>query len=79
MNQTLVDNATLDFLVESTKAHINSQISNIHSEVKDPILLLDRLMQISRDAMHLNKLDSQFVNEVFNQIDCIKPLSTTTL
>lgn len=79
MNHTTIENETLAFLVESTKAHINSQISNIHSEVKDPILLLDRLMQISRDAMQLNKLDAQFVNEVFNQIDCIKPLSTTTL
>lgn len=79
MNQTLVDNATLDFLVESTKAHINAQISNIHSEVKDPILLLDRLMQISRDSMLLNKFDPEFVEEIFDQIDCIKPLSTTTL
>lgn len=79
MNHTTIENETLAFLVESTKAHINSQISNIHSEVKDPILLLDRLMQISRDAIQLNKLDAHFVNEVFNQIDCIKPLSTTTL
>ena len=79
MNQALVDNETLVFLIESTKAHISNQVSNIHSEVKDPIVLFDKLMQISRDAMLLNKFDPEFVEEIFDQIDYIKPISTTTL
>lgn len=76
---TAVDNTTLAFLIESTKSHINAQISNIHSEVKDPIVLLDRLVQVSRQAMHINTFDPKFVEDVFNQIDIIKPISTTTL
>lgn len=79
MKDTLVPDKTLAFLIESTKSHINAQLTYVHSNVIDPIVLLDKLMQISRDAMHLNELDSAFVNEVITQVELLRPINTFEL
>lgn len=79
MKDTLVPDKTLAFLIESTKSHINAQLTHVHSNVIDPIVLLDKLMQISRDAMHLNELDSAFVNEVITQVELLRPINTFEL
>jgi hypothetical protein len=73
MTDTLIEDKVLAFLVESTKAHINSQLTYIHSNVIDPIVLLDKLVFISREVMLLNDLDSVFVSDILSQIALINP------
>jgi hypothetical protein len=73
MTDTLIEDKVLAFLVESTKAHINSQLTYIHSNVIDPIVLLDKLVFISREVMMLNELDSVFVSDILSQIALINP------
>jgi hypothetical protein len=79
MKDTLIPDKTLAFLIESTKSHINSQLTYVHSNVIDTLVLLDKLMQISRDVMHLNELDSAFVNEVITQVELLRPINTFEL
>ena len=79
MKDTLIPDKTLAFLIESTKSHINAQLTHVYSDMIDPIVLLDKLMQISRDAMHLNELDSAFVNEVITQVELLRPINTFEL
>jgi hypothetical protein len=73
MTHTPIEDKVLAFLVESTKAHINSQLTYIHSNVIDPIVLLDKLVFISREVMMLNELDSVFVSDILSQIALINP------
>jgi hypothetical protein len=73
MTDTLIEDKVLAFLIESTKAHINSQLTYIHSNVIDPIVLLDKLLFISREVMLLNDLDSAFVSDILSQISLINP------
>jgi len=79
MTHTPIEDKTLAYLIESTKAHINSQLTYVHSNVIDPIVLLDKLLQISRDVMHLNDLDSTFVHEVLTQVELLRPINTFEL
>jgi hypothetical protein len=79
MKDTIIEDKTLAFLIESTKAHINSQLTYVHSNVIDPIVLLDKLIHISREVMYLNDLDSAFVNEVLTQVELLKPINTFEL
>jgi hypothetical protein len=79
MTHTPIEDKTLAFLIESTKAHINSQLTYVHSNVIDPIVLLDKLIHISREVMYLNDLDSAFVNEVLTQVELLKPINTFEL
>jgi len=79
MKDTIIEDKTLAFLIESTKAHINSQLTYVHSNVIDPIVLLDKLIHISREVMYLNDLDSAFVNEVLTQVELLRPINTFEL
>lgn len=78
MNQTLVDNATLDFLVESTKAHINARLTHAQSLSK-PDFFQFEIEQLKKDVKQLSKIDPKFVRQCEISIGAIEIISTTTL
>lgn len=81
MNSTLVDNATLDFLIESTKAHISQRIAAI-TQLTDPTDKKVDLITLSRDVAKicdLPQISSHYIREINEQIDFLKPISTTEL
>ena len=78
MNQTLVDNTTLDYLVECTKSHINARISHAQTLSK-PDFFQFEIEQLKQDIKHLYSLDPKFVRQCEITIGAIEIISTTTL
>lgn len=78
MNQTLVDNATLDFLVESTKAHINARLTHLQT-IGEPDILKSELAVLKSETKLLSKIDSQFVRQCEISIGAIDIISNNEL
>lgn len=81
MNSTLVDNATLDFLIESTKAHISQRISDI-TQLADPTEKKIELITLSRDVAKIYDLPQirvDYIREIQNQIEILLHITTTEL
>lgn len=75
---TAVDNATLDFLVESTKARINSKLSLLQI-TNDPIIFKSEVDLIKQEIKHLSKLDPKFVRQCEISIGAIEIISNNEL
>lgn len=74
MNSTLVDNATLDFLIESTKKHICNRIAAI-TQLTNPTEKKIELITLSRDVANiydLPQVGSDYIREINEQIDLLK-------
>lgn len=78
MNQTLVDNATLEFLIESTKSHINARLSHAQSLSK-PDFFTFELEQLKKEIKHLAKIDPKFVRQCEISIGAIEIISNNEL
>ena len=78
MNSTLVDNATLDFLVESTKAHINARLTHLQT-IGEPDIFKSELAALKTEIKHLSKIDSQFVRQCEISIGAIEIISNNEL
>ena len=78
MNSTLVDNATLDFLTESTKAHINARLTHLQT-INDTSLFKSELAVLKTEIQLLSKIDSQFVRQCEISIGAIDIISNNEL
>lgn len=78
MNQTLVDNTTLDYLVKCTKSHINARISHAQT-LNNPDFFQFEISQLKNELKHLVGLDDHFVKQCEINIKAIEIISTTTL
>ncbi len=78
MNSTLVDNATLGFLVESTKAHINARLTKVQA-ISEPNILKSELAVLKTEIKLLSKIDSQFVRQCEISIGAIEIISNNEL
>ena len=78
MNSTLVDNATLGFLVESTKAHINARLMHLQS-INDTTLFKSEVDTLKSEIKLLSKIDSQFVRQCEISIGAIEIISNNEL
>lgn len=78
MNQTLVDNATLDFLIESPKARINSRLALLQT-MSDPSIFKSEVESIKQEIKHLTKIDAKFVRQCEISIGAIEIISNTEL
>lgn len=78
MNSTLVDNAILEFLIESTKAHINARLTHAQSLSK-PDFFTFEIEQLKQEIKHLSKLDPKFVRQCEISIGAIEIISNTEL
>lgn len=78
MNQTLVDNATLDFLVESTKKYIRNRIkyAGTFPYVED---MQKEILAIENDLKKFNEVEPHFVTKAILELNELKPISTTEL
>ena len=78
MNSTLVDNATLDFLVESTKAHINARLTHLQT-INDTACFKSEVDILKSEIKLLSKIDSQFVRQCEISIGAIEIISNNEL
>lgn len=78
MNSTLVDNATLDFLTESTKAHINARLTHLQT-IGDTTLFKSEVDILKSKIKLLSKIDSQFVRQSEISIGAIEIISNNEL
>ena len=78
MNSTLVDNATLDFLTESTKAHINARLMRLQF-INDTTWFKSEVDTLKTEIKLLSKIDSQFVRRCEISIGAIEIISNNEL
>ena len=78
MNSTLVDNATLDFLTESTKAHINARLMHLQF-INDTTWFKSEVDMLKTEIKLLSKIDSQFVRQCEISIGAIEIIGNNEL
>lgn len=79
MNSTLVDNATLDFLIESTKKSILFGIIELQANPQHPVVLAEVIPQIEFKISKMKGIAPTFVEIATQELNKLKPISTTEL